>query len=152
MTFAIAPLQLTDLPAVMEIDRLSFPHPWPETAHRSDLTQNQAARGLVALAPAGSGERQVIGYASWWLVADEAQINNLAVHPAWRRRRVGEALLIALKQQARAQGAQTATLEVRAGNLAAQRLYGRQGFVEVGRRKNYYRDNGEDALLLTAQL
>ncbi len=148
----IAPMEVSDLPQVVAIDESSFATPWSAASYHYELTENRVAHFLVGVAPGNGYPRQVVGYAGYWLVVDEAHIGTLAVHPAWRRRGLGERLLTALLQQALALGARSATLEVRAGNLAAQALYRKHGFDDVGRRKHYYRDNGEDALLLTARL
>ncbi len=160
----ISPMHLSDLPQVLAIDQVSFPQPWTEQSYRFELLENRNAHFLVAyLAESLSGpawldrlwgrgpRRQVVGYGGLWVVADEAHINTLAVHPEWRRRNIGEHLLQALLDKASALHAISATLEVRGSNLAAQRLYQKFGFVEVGRRKRYYRD-GEDALLMTRLL
>lgn len=160
----ISPMHLNDIPQVAAIDRLSFPQPWTEQSYRFELLENRNAHFLVAYPaeslPAsawldrllGRGpRRQVVGYAGLWVVADEGHINTLAVHPDWRRRGIGERLLQAVLDKARALGALSATLEVRVSNLAAQHLYQKFGFVEVGRRNRYYRD-GEDALLMTKSL
>jgi ribosomal-protein-alanine N-acetyltransferase len=147
--WVIEPMGAEDIPQVATIDRATFANPWSEASYRYEVTENEAAHFLVALTPPG---RRVVGFAGYWLVVDEAHIATLAVHAEWRRRGLGEQLLAALLQQARALGALSATLEVRAGNAAAQRLYARHAFAEVGRRAHYYQDNGEDALLLTAKL
>jgi len=160
----ISPMHVSDLPQVLAIDQVSFPQPWTEQSYRFELLENRNAHFLVAyLAEPLSGaawldrllgrgpRRQVVGYGGLWVVADEAHINTLAVHPEWRRRNIGERLLQALLDKASALHASSATLEVRVSNLAAQRLYQKFGFVEVGRRKRYYRD-GEDALLMTVTL
>ena len=138
-----------DIPQVVAIDQLSFPRPWGAESYRYEVQDNPVAHFLVLLAP--DGERQVVGFAGYWFVVDEAHIGTLAIHPQWRRRGLGERLLTALLDQARALGAVLATLDVRAGNVAARQLYQRHGFVEAGRRKKYYQDNGEDALLLTVR-
>lgn len=157
----IMPMRLEDLPQVMEIDRLSFPQPWAEQSYRFELEENQNAHFIVALETAptppqgwlqrlvtASAPRTVIGFAGFWLVVDEAHINTIAVHPNWRRQGIGERLLTTILERARAIKAVSATLEVRVSNLPAQKMYAKFGFVEVGRRKRYYRD-GEDALLMT---
>jgi ribosomal-protein-alanine N-acetyltransferase len=149
--FEVVPMEERDIPQVMAIDRLSFANPWSAESYRYELTDNRAAHFWVLLAPAPETERQVAGYAGFWLIVDEAHIATLAVHPLWRRRGLGEKLLLLMLRQARELGATLATLEVRAGNQAARHLYGRHGFAEVGRRKRYYQDNGEDALLLTVR-
>jgi len=157
----IAPMRLEDLPQVMAIDQASFPQPWTEQSYRFELEENHNAHFIVALeAPptphpgwlqrwlAPATPRKVIGFAGFWLVVDEAHINTIAVHPHWRRQGIGERLLTAILERARAINAVSATLEVRVSNLPAQKMYAKFGFVEVGRRKRYYRD-GEDALLMT---
>lgn len=145
--FAIEPMTLADIPQVFAIDQLSFANPWSERSYYYELTENHAAHFFVLVEP----PRTIWGYAGLWLIVDEAHINTLAVHPTWRRRGYGESLLVALLHCALSLNALSATLEVRASNHAAQNLYRKYGFAEVGRRKRYYRDNGEDALLLTAQ-
>jgi ribosomal-protein-alanine N-acetyltransferase len=161
----IAPMELADVPQVAEIDRLSFPMPWSATSYRYELTENKAAHFIVALAPGLESKRGllawlfrqpaarlIVGYAGYWLVVDEAHIGTIATHPHWRGQGVGELLLVSVLHDAMAHGAIEAKLEVRVGNRVAQNLYRQYGFEEVGRRKHYYRDNGEAALLLTARL
>ncbi len=96
--------------------------------------------------------RNVIGYSGFWFILDEAHISTIAVHPDWRGQRVGESLFVAMLEHALTLGSVTATLEVRVTNERAQGLYRKYHFAVVGRRKHYYRDNGEDALLMTAEL
>ena len=157
-SLVIAPMEERDIPQVMAIDRRSFANPWSAESYCYELAENRNAHFLVVLASSPSAEagpgvqHLVAGYAGYWLIVDEAHIGTLAVHPDWRRRGLGEKLLTALLRQAGDLGAITALLEVRAGNLAAQALYRKHGFEEVGRRKRYYHDNGEDALLLTAKI
>jgi ribosomal-protein-alanine N-acetyltransferase len=161
----VAPMELGDIPQVTEIDRLSFPTPWNAASYRYELTENKAAHFIVALAPGlepKSGwiakllrqppARPVVGYAGYWLVVDEAHIGTIAAHPQWRGKGIGELLLVSLLRGALDRGALDARLEVRAGNAVAQSLYRKYGFGEVGRRKHYYRDNGEDAVLMSARL
>ena len=84
-------------------------------------------------------------------MVDEAHITTFAVHPAWRRQRIGERLLLAFLDLARDRHAREATLEVRLSNLAARRLYEKYGFRPVGLRPRYYSDNNEDALIMTTE-
>jgi ribosomal-protein-alanine N-acetyltransferase len=93
---------------------------------------------------------RVLGYGGFWAIVDEAHISTIAVHPDWRGRGLGAMVLAALIDTAILRGAAEVTLEVRVSNEIAQNLYRRYGFVEVGRRKKYYRDNNEDALIMTA--
>ncbi|MBX9671164.1 MAG: ribosomal protein S18-alanine N-acetyltransferase, partial [Candidatus Obscuribacterales bacterium] len=90
----------------------------------------------------------LIGYSGFWLINDEAHITTLAVHPAMRRKHVGERLLINNIIEARRRSANWLTLEVRVTNEAAQHLYYKYAFRRIGVRRKYYQDNGEDALVL----
>ncbi len=91
----------------------------------------------------------VVGYGGMWLMVDEAHISTIASHPEWRRRGIGELLLVAMLERAAEIGANVVTLEVRVSNAAAQSLYKKYGFRVAGRRKGYYSDNGEDALIMS---
>jgi len=167
----VAAMTLEDIPAVIAIERASFPRPWPERAYRYELTENPNAHFIVArlptpvVAPLVSPWRRlasrlglvalplnramIVGFAGMWIQVDEAHIATIATHPDWRGRGVGQRILLALLRTAQRCQAQTVTLEVRVSNLVAQRLYHKFGFQEVGRRKAYYQDNREDALLMT---
>jgi len=145
---AVRPMTLDDLPAVMEIDRLSFTLPWPERSFRFELTGNDASHLIVAESSVG-GEELLAGYLGYWQLVDEMHISTLAVHPEMRGRGIGERLLQAGLEQAWIQGAEMSTLEVRPSNEAAIALYRKYGFELVGRRRAYYQDNNEDALLMT---
>ncbi len=146
--FRLRPMRLEDLDAIMAIEGNSFPTPWPRSGYEHELTRNEHAHYQVLLGP----EEQIIGYGGQWLVAGEGHISIMAVDPAWRGHGLGELLLSTLVQQAEEAGAERVLLEVRVGNLTAQALYQKYQFVEVGRRPNYYRDTGEDALLMTLEL
>ena len=135
-----------DLDAVQEIERRSFRTPWPAHAYRTELETNRLAQYLVARA----GGR-VVGYGGIWLMADEAHVTTFAVDPDWRRRGIGERLLLALLDLAIARNAREATLEVRLSNLPARRLYEKYGFRPVGLRPRYYSDDNEDALIMTTE-
>ena len=135
---------LGDLDAVQEIERRSFRTPWPSHAYRTELETNRLATYLVARL-----DGRVVGYGGMWLMVDEAHITTFAVHPAWRRQRLAERLLLAFLDLARDRHAREATLEVRLSNLPARRLYEKYGFRPVGLRPRYYSDNNEDALIMT---
>ncbi len=137
-------MRVDDLPAVQAIEQASFTAPWPPHAYRSELESNRLAHYLVARA----GD-DVTAYGGMWLMVDEAHITTFAVHPAWRRRRIGERLLLAFLDLAADRRAHEATLEVRLSNLAARKLYEKYGFRPVGLRPRYYSDDGEDALIMT---
>jgi len=136
-------MTLDDIDGVQEVERSSFPLPWPANAFRHELTQNRNARYVVAR----EGDR-IVGYAGLWLMVDEAHITTFAVLPEQRRRRIGERMLQRLFEIAEVMGAEWLTLEVRVSNLPAQRLYEKYGFRQAGVRRRYYSDNNEDALIL----
>jgi ribosomal-protein-alanine N-acetyltransferase len=137
-------MRIADIAAVHDIERLSFATPWPAYAFEQELTSNRLARYVVAR----SGS-EVVGFGGLWLMVDEAHITTFGVHPAWRRQGVGRRMLLALVDLALELKAARMTLEVRAGNAAAQALYGEVGFEISGRRVAYYTDDGEDALVMT---
>jgi len=140
----IEPMRIDDLPAVHAIELASFDAPWPPEAYRNDLETNRLAQYLVARI----GD-EIAAYGGMWLMVDEGHIITFAVHPTWRRQRIGERLLLAFLDLAADRGAHEATLEVRLSNLPARRLYEKYGFRPVGLRPRYYSDNGEDALIMT---
>lgn len=139
----IQDMTLDDVDGVQEVERASFPVPWPANAFRHELTQNKNARYIVAR----DGDR-IVAYAGLWLMVDEAHITTFAVHPDARRRRIGERLLQRLFEIAHELNAEWLTLEVRVSNLAAQQLYEKYGFRRAGVRRRYYSDNNEDALIM----
>jgi ribosomal-protein-alanine N-acetyltransferase len=137
-------MTLDDLAAVHAIERASFAVPWPDDAYRNEIRTNRLASYVVARA----GE-EVVGFAGLWVMVDEAHITTFAVDPRWRRRGVGERMLLALLDLSVARRAREATLEVRLSNIPARKLYEKYGFRPVGIRPRYYSDNGEDALIMT---
>lgn len=136
-------MKLDDIDAVQLVERASFPVPWPANAFRHELTQNRNAHYIVAR----EGDH-IVGYAGLWLSLDEAHITTFAVLPEHRRRRIGERMLLSLFERAEKLGAEWLTLEVRASNLPAQRLYEKYGFRPAGVRRRYYSDNNEDAIIM----
>jgi len=140
----IEPMAVDDLAEVQAIEKASFSSPWPPHAYRSELESNRLAQYLVARV-----DDEVAGYGGMWLMVDEAHITTFAVHPSWRRQRIGERLLLAFLDLAVDRGAREAALEVRLSNLAARRLYEKDGFRPVGLRPRYYSDDNEDALIMT---
>lgn len=100
--------------------------------------------------PAPDSEREyIIGFAGFWLMAQEAHITSIAVREKYQRQGVGELLFLSLIELARQRKATAATLEVRASNTVAQALYAKYGFIRAGVRRGYYTDNAEDAILMT---
>jgi ribosomal-protein-alanine N-acetyltransferase len=134
-----------DLPRVLDIERLSFTEPWSLASFRRELSLS-FSRLMLAVAddPAGAA---IAGYLCRWLVAGEYHILNVAVHPDFRCRGVGTALMAGAVAESRARGASLMILEVRRSNLQARRLYRKFGFEERRLRRNYY-GPGEDALVM----
>jgi ribosomal-protein-alanine N-acetyltransferase len=139
-------MTLDDLPAVHDIERASFAVPWPDDAYRNEIRTNRLASYVVARL----GD-EVVGFAGIWVMVDEAHVTTFAVDPRFRRRGVGERLLLALLDLSVERQAREATLEVRLSNLPARKLYEKYGFRPVGIRPRYYSDNGEDALIMTTE-
>ena len=98
-----------------------------------------------------SGKQYVLGFAGFWIMAEEAHITNIVVRQIHRRRGIGELLLISIIDLATGLNAHNLTLEVRAANIAAQSLYYKYGFTQVGLRRGYYTDNKEDAVLMSTE-
>jgi [ribosomal protein S18]-alanine N-acetyltransferase len=139
----IEDMTLDDIAAVQEVERASFPVPWPANAFRHELSSNRNARYIVAR----EGDK-VVGYAGLWLMVDEAHITTFAVLPEHRRQKIGERMLQRLFDLSEEMGAEWLTLEVRVSNLPAQGLYEKYGFRRAGVRRRYYSDNNEDALIM----
>lgn len=137
-------MTLEDLPAVVELDRMSFSLPWPERSFRFELTENTASRCWVA-----ERDGRIVGMLVAWLLVDEAHIATLATHPDFRRRGIARELLAHALRSMSKEGAVSSLLEVRESNAAAQEMYRQFGYEAVGRRKRYYEDTDEDAILMT---
>lgn len=139
---AIQPMALEDIDQVVEIERQSFPTTWRPDTYRNEVGN---PRACYLVAKEGS---LVMGYAGMWVVAAEAHITTLAVRREYRRAGIAKRLLIELIRQAIQRAAERITLEVRESNLAAQGLYEKFGFTSVAILASYYRDTGEDALVM----
>ena len=145
----IRPMRLEDIPQVQAIDQVSFTLPWPKSAYYYELNENPNSFLFVAEEQQPGGEASVVGLVVVWMILDEAHIATIAVHPDFRGQGTGGRLLVAALVEAIRRRASLATLEVRAGNLVAQQLYRRFHFETAGSRPRYYRDNYEDALIMT---
>lgn len=132
-----------DLEDVVAIEKQSFPSPWSLRAFLSEITDNVYGRYIVARV-----DGTVVGYAGMWVILDEAHVTTIAVHPEYRRKRIGVRLLAALILRARLAGARRMTLEVRKSNTQAKGLYAKFGFVDRGIRRGYYSDTREDAIIM----
>jgi ribosomal-protein-alanine N-acetyltransferase len=143
MKLTIRKMTLDDIPAVINLDQKSFSLPWPERSFRFEVTDNPASRCWVA-----ELDGKVVGMIVVWLLVDEAHIATLATHPDFRRQGVAKRLLSHALLHLIEEGAQSSFLEVRESNLAAREMYRKFGYEEAGRRRRYYRDNDEDAILM----
>src|SRR6266536_2886143 len=143
MNFLIRKMTLDDIPVVVELDRISFSLPWPERSFRFEIADNPVARCWVA-----EVDGRVVGMVVGWLLVDEIHIATIATHPDFRRQGIGRKLLSHTLRHALEEGAQSSFLEVRASNLGAQEMYRQFGYEPSGRRKRYYKDNDEDAILM----
>jgi [ribosomal protein S18]-alanine N-acetyltransferase len=177
LPFIVEPMVGADIDEVMVLERQAFASaPWSASAYRHELSRNEMAHYFVLRErheplPAGPrrGKRAlwkkliapyaapqvapalppILAYGGFWLMADDAHISTIATAPAWRRKYLGELLLVALIEEAQAFGALRVTLEVRVSNTAAQTLYRKYRFDESGLQRRYYSDNGEDALKMS---
>ena len=150
LAVSIRRMTADDLMRVHELDQICFTSPWPLQTFRNQLEENKAAsQWVAALGEDSHTPGLIIGAIVTWLVADEVHIATLSVDPNYRRSKIATRLICTALRDGVARGATTSTLEVRASNGAAQRLYYKFGYQLVGRRPGYYQDNGEDAILLT---
>ena len=136
-----------DLESVLRIEQLVFSVPWSLNSFQTELRDNEYARYFCL-----ELEGQIIGYMGLWLIIDEGHITNIAIQPGFQGQGWGGLLLGSAMAEMRRQGMERMTLEVRASNLKAQEFYRRFGFTVAGVRKKYYSDNGEDALIMWAEV
>ncbi|WP_291547581.1 ribosomal protein S18-alanine N-acetyltransferase [Clostridium sp. HMP27] len=134
---------LEDIFSIYEISTLCFPISWSITSIKGELTSNTHARYVVAVE-----NDIVVGFAGLWIIVDEGHVTNIAVHPDFRRKGIGTLLMDKLMFISKNENLIGLTLEVRKSNLSAQNLYKQFGFIEEGVRRNYYSDNGEDAIIM----
>jgi ribosomal-protein-alanine N-acetyltransferase len=135
-------MQSADLPRVVEIERACFGERWTLASFQNELS-NSASSYFVA-----TEDNEIVGYAGYWLILEEAHITTIGVDPKHQRRGFGDLLMLDLIEHAAHAGAKWVTLEVRLSNIGAQKMYEKFGFTSLGRRKGYYQDNNEDALIM----
>ena len=145
MNYRLTTMTAEHIPQIAALEKICFSHPWSEELLRQALW-NEAAAIVVAEGEDGT----VLGYAGVSTVLDEGYIDNVAVDPRFRRQGVGDELIAALARFGRAKLA-FLTLEVRASNAPAIALYAKHGFQQAGRRKHYYDDPREDAIIMTLE-
>ena len=144
MNVNIRKMTEADVPAVVALDQISFSLPWPERSFRFEVSSNPASRCWVA-----EVDGRVVGMIVAWLFVDEAHIATIATHPDFRRQGIAQKLLTHTLRYTYDEGAVSSFLEVRESNLAAQEMYRKFGYENTGLRKRYYKDNDEDAILMT---
>lgn len=136
------PLNAHHIPEILVIERESQGAPWSERAFLNELEHPHSIFRVGLL------DRRVVAYGGLWTIVDEAHVTTLTVAPSHRKMGLGESLMLELLSIAKANGMTCSTLEVRAGNLPAIRLYEKLGYITVATRKRYYPDNQEDALVM----
>ncbi len=134
-----------DLAAVQEIESLSFSNPWSDATFRGEIQNKGISFPMIIVRPQ---DGRAVGYIMYWQIRDEVQINNVAVHPDFRGKGIGEAAMRLVLKEVREKGATFVTLEVRVSNAAAVRLYEKLGFKILGTRKGYYTNPVEDAYVM----
>lgn len=148
ITISVQQMQIADVPEVMKIDTGAFPAPWTKEIYEQELIENDFAHYFVMKTDTGD----IIGYVGMWIIFDDAQITNIAVHQDYRGKKIGEKLFGFALAYAFQRGAQKLSLEVRPSNTVAKNMYRKFGLEEGSVRKNYYPDNGEDAIVMWVNL
>ena len=138
----VRPMRVEDVARVRAIDALVYPELWSEKLLRDEVDRDDRSHVVIEV------DDVVVGHAGMLFVEPEATLTTIAVDPGVQGRALATRMLLHLTDTARERGIEAITLEVRAGNRRAQRLYGRFGFAPVGIRKGYYRPNNEDAVIM----
>lgn len=135
-----------DVKQVWQIEKLCFKQPYSLAILRQELNI-EAAQVWIA-----TWRNKVLAYIDFWHIHDEIELVSIAVHPDWRREKIGHDLMNAMIDYAKKNHVKFIYLDVRSGNLAAQKFYTNLDFKQVGLRKRYYADNDEDAMILKKEL
>lgn len=143
----LAPMRDEDIAQVRAIELAVFPTPWPGSAYQRELNSNRAAHYFCL-----RRNRQLVGYGGLWSVGEEAHVTTIGVAAEWQGQGYGRVIFAALVSWSYALRANFISLEVRPGNEAAIHLYQTFGFKVIGRRRGYYTDNGEDAVVMWSDL
>ena len=144
----VEPMTADDVPRVIEIERAAFESPWSAGQFLHEL---KIPFSRLRVARRTGDLRAVVGYACWWVIGDEVELQNLAVPAAERGRGIGRVLAEAVIDDAARSGARVVRLEVRDGNREARGLYDSLGFAPCGVRRNYY-GRGADAIVMERRL
>ncbi len=142
--FKVFDMNKEHIEGVFAIETLSFADSWSKKSFFDEL-KNHLAHYKVLVEEDTS---MVVAYGGFWQVIDEGHITNIAVHPDYRGRKLGNMILEALIEEAKTLTIADTTLEVRSSNIAAKNLYSKYGFKIAGIRKEYYKDNKEDAIIM----
>jgi len=143
--FSLRRMEEEDISAVLEIENLSYPNPWREMTFRGEVYNRPVSFPFVMV---HKYQRRIIGYIIFWCMKERAMINNIAVHPDFRRMGIAEAVMHQVLDQIKKAGAGLVTLEVRPSNVAARSLYNKLDFEVLGIKEDYYHDPPEDALIM----
>lgn len=146
----ILPMTIDDLEDVLNIERLSYSSPWLKSQFEKEL-QNPFSNKFIAKA-AHDSRQETAAFIIFWVVADEAHILNIAVHPDFRRKGIAKSLLFFTLNSMEERGVKEVFLEVRRSNVSAQKLYKDFGFKEIGVREGYYGNNNEDAIVMALEI
>ncbi|MCP2597545.1 ribosomal protein S18-alanine N-acetyltransferase [Candidatus Aminicenantes bacterium AC-335-B20] len=138
-----------DVDEVVEIEKLSFSTPWSRFAFLSEIYNQPISSPFII---EDSRDNRIIGYVIYWVIGDEAHINNIALHPEYRGKGIGEFVLRKIIELIKKAGAKSVSLEVRPSNIPARKLYRKLGFQLKAIRKDYYINPKEDALILVKNL
>ncbi|MFN2598314.1 MAG: ribosomal protein S18-alanine N-acetyltransferase [Pyrinomonadaceae bacterium] len=150
--YKIAPMSAHDLLEVVEIEETSGLSRWGWDSYNAELERGDSIMFVARRDPPDGEGKYLLGFVAARVGAEEMHVNNIGVRVSLRQRGVGGELLRRALAAAESLGAREAFLEVRAGNVAAQALYGAHGFEIAGRRRNYYQDPAEDALVRRKRL
>lgn len=146
-TIEIRQMTAEDIGEVLEIDEKIFTSSWTEDIFKHEVLDNQYAHYFVVEA-----DGDIIGYAGLWIIDHDAQVTNIGLVQEYRGYNIGEKLFGFALQYAMKHNVTRISLEVRVSNTVAQKMYKKFGFVPGGIRRNYYRDNNEDALVMWVNL
>lgn len=144
--FRIRPMREADLPRVMEIENACFSTPWKEPTFRGLMRRSDTDLYVA------ESDGAIVGYAACWTVIDQSELGNVAVTPDARGGGIGGALVDSVVERVKERGARELFLEVRESNRVAQEIYRNRGFVVVGRRRSYYAQPTEDALVMRLRM
>lgn len=144
--YQIREMTAMDVHGVAAVEQDVFTTAWSAEMFAEEMNNELTTYLLVCM------DEEIIGFAGFWLVVDEAQVTNIAIKQDWQSRGYGRVLVNSLMQSAKKKGAGSISLEVRVSNKRALKLYAKLGFKKVGIRPGYYQDNGENAILMTCKL